>query len=139
MIHGTRRACLPEIRNNVIALCVSSIVRVFLPVFNIDIGNTPNQQLQLTLVENVYQISWYQVVETVDKGFELLLHSLLNTPTGDKAVREKREPVSVSLKQKIFRTNILNIFPLVIVCDLDILAIRLQVDSHSLTKSAIFC
>lgn len=112
---------------------------MLLPVFNIDIGNTSNQQLQFPLIENVYQVSWYQVVETVDKGFELLLHSLLNTPASDKAVRERREPVSMSLKQNIFRTNILNIFPLVIVCDLDILAIRLQVDSHSLAKSAVFC
>lgn len=71
---------LPEVLDDLVVLCVATVVGVLLPVFDVDISNTTNQQLQLALVEHVDQIRRNELVETAEEGVELLLDTLLNAP-----------------------------------------------------------
>lgn len=77
---------LPEILDDVVLLLEATVVRVLLPVFHIDIRNTSNQQLQLTLIEHVDQISWDQLIETRHESIELLLDALLDLPFRDQPI-----------------------------------------------------
>lgn len=58
---------------------------MLLPVVHIDVGNTANQQLQLSLVKHIDKIRRNQLVEAIDKSIELLLDTLLNAPFGDES------------------------------------------------------
>lgn len=46
----------PEVLNHLIVLGVATVIRVLLPVVNVDICNTTDEQLELTFVKNVYEI-----------------------------------------------------------------------------------
>lgn len=105
-------AYLPEILNDNIILRVSTVISVLLPVIDIDVGNTADEQLEFTLVEDIYQVGWDELVESSDESIELLLDALLDSPFGDE----------------------LNILLLVLVCDFDIPAAWLQVNRDLLSE-----
>jgi hypothetical protein len=44
---------LPEVLDHLVVFRVSTVVGVLLPVFNVNIGNTTNEQFEFALVENV--------------------------------------------------------------------------------------
>lgn len=82
---------LPEILDNLILLLVATVVGVLLPVIDVDIGNTTDEQLQLALVEDIDKIGRNELVETGHESVELLLDSLDNLPLGN-------QPVEVSIR-----------------------------------------
>lgn len=138
-VHGRRayidwtHAYLPKVLNHNITLGVATVVGVLLPVIDIDVSNTADQQLKLTLIKNVDKVSWNQLVEAGHEGIELLLDSLLNTPLGDEPSRVE----SVPDLNFIAEGNLLNVFPLVLVGDLNVLSARLQIHSHLLTEPLV--
>lgn len=73
-------AHLPEVHNNFIRLSVPSIVGMLLPVIDVNIRNTANQQLQLALIENGDKVRRNEVVEAFNKGSELIFNPLFDTP-----------------------------------------------------------
>ena len=82
---GKRASYLPEVGNDFVGFGVTPVVRVLLPVFDVNVGDTADQQLELSLVEDADQILGDQLVEAVDEGVELLFDSLLNAPLGEKS------------------------------------------------------
>ena len=66
---------------------------MLLPVVDIDIGDTTNEQLQLAFIEDVDQILRDQLVKTIYEGVELLFHPLLDPPFGEKPVFEVSKPL----------------------------------------------
>jgi hypothetical protein len=79
-------AYLPEILYHGIALSVAAVVCVLLPVVNIDVCYSTNEQLELTLIEDVDQVSRDELVEALHKGVELLIHTFLDAPFRDQSV-----------------------------------------------------
>lgn len=75
----------PEVLNNFVLFLVAAVVGMFLPVIDINISDTTNQEFELALIENVDKISWDQFVETGDEGIELLFDSLLDLPFGNES------------------------------------------------------
>jgi hypothetical protein len=75
---------LPEVLNDFVVFSVAAVIRVFLPVLDIDIGNTTNEEFEFALVKDIYEIGRDELVETGNEGLELLLNALLNPPLGDK-------------------------------------------------------
>jgi hypothetical protein len=71
---------LPEMLNDLVILGVTTIISMLLPVFDIDIGDTTDQEFQFALVENVNKILWNELMETLNEVLELFFDSLLNTP-----------------------------------------------------------
>lgn len=72
-------------------------------------------------------------MESSDEGLELLLDTFLDTP-----FRDESSTVSGSSTEKQ-TINLLNVFVLVLICDLDIVAPGLQLDAHSLAKPFVVC
>merc|ERR1712230_9234 len=107
---------LPEVLHDWVILGVSAVVSVLLPVVDINVCYTTDEEFQLTLIEDVDEIGRDELVETGDESIELLLNALLDTPFGDK----------------------LNVLLLVLVRHFDIFPTRLQLHSDLLTKSFIF-
>lgn len=70
----------PEVLNDFVVLSVAAIVGMLLPIIDINIRDTTNQQLQFSFIENVDEIGWYQLIETREESLELLLDSFLNSP-----------------------------------------------------------
>jgi hypothetical protein len=62
---------------------------MLLPVLNIDICDTTNQQLKLSFIKDIDMLWWDELVEASSKGVELLLNSLLDTPLCNKTVANK--------------------------------------------------
>lgn len=77
---------LPEVLHHDITFGVAAVVGVLLPVVNVDVCDTSYEQLKLALVEHVDQVCGDELVEALHEGVKLLLHTLLNTPLGDKPV-----------------------------------------------------
>ena len=77
-------AYLPEVDNDLVVLSVTAVIGVLLPVIDIDISNTTDQELEFSLIENVDQVRGDQLVEARNECVELLLDSFLNTPFGDE-------------------------------------------------------
>jgi hypothetical protein len=75
---------LPEVLDDFVVFSVAAVIRVFLPVLDIDIGNTTNEEFEFALVKDIYEIGRDELVETGNEGLELLLNALLNPPLGDK-------------------------------------------------------
>lgn len=67
-----------------VAFGVSAVVGVLLPVVNVDVGDTADEELELALVENVDEVGGDQLVEALDERVELLLDALLDAPLGDQ-------------------------------------------------------
>lgn len=57
---------------------------MLLPVVNVDVGDTADEELELALVENVDEVGGDQLVEALDERVELLLDALLDAPLGDQ-------------------------------------------------------
>ena len=71
-------------------LGVTAIIGMLFPVFNINIGDTANEELKLALIEDVDKIGRDELIETCYKSVELLLNSFLDPPFGDEAVVDQR-------------------------------------------------
>jgi hypothetical protein len=87
LTNESRTAHLPEVDNDLVVLRVSAVVGVLLPVVDVDIGNTANEELEFALVENIDQIRGDQLVEAGDEGVELFFDTFLNAPFGDETAR----------------------------------------------------
>ncbi len=77
----------PKVLNDFVLLLVATVVGVFLPVLDVDIGDTTDQQLQFSLVENIDEVCGDQLIEAGDESIELLLNPFLNFPFGDESTR----------------------------------------------------
>ena len=60
---------------------------MFLPIVDIDIGDTADQELEFTLIENINQVGWNKFVEAGDESIELLFDTCLNLPLCKKSAR----------------------------------------------------
>lgn len=58
---------------------------MLLPVINIDLGNTTDEKLEFTLIEDVDEVCWDKLVETCDERIELLFNPLDDLPFRDKS------------------------------------------------------
>ena len=79
---------LPEVLYHRIAFGVTAVIGVLLPVIDIDICDTTNEELKLALIEDVDQVGRNELVEALHKGIELLIDTLLNAPFCDKPANE---------------------------------------------------
>jgi hypothetical protein len=75
---------LPEVLDDGILFIVATVVGVLGPVVDVDFGDTTDQQLELTLIEDVDEIRWDELVETLDECIELLLDTFLDSPFCNK-------------------------------------------------------
>jgi len=57
---------------------------MFLPILDVNVGNTTNQEFKLSLIEDVHKVRRDELVEPGDEGVELLLDTLLYPPFGDE-------------------------------------------------------
>jgi hypothetical protein len=122
---------LPEVLDDLIVFGVTAVVGVFLPVFNVDIGDTTDKKFEFTLVENVHEIGGDELVEAGDEGLELLLDALLDPPLGDKPAGVS---ISVALRGRCYS---LNVFVLVLVGNLNLLAAWFELNADGFTKSLV--
>ena len=58
---------------------------MFLPVVDIDVGNPANEELKLSLIENIDKLRGNELVEAGDECVELFFDTLLDAPFGDEA------------------------------------------------------
>lgn len=77
-------AYLPEVLHDEITLGVAAVVGVFLPVVDVDVRDTTDEEFELALVEDVDEVGGDELMEALDESVELLLHALLDTPLGDQ-------------------------------------------------------
>jgi hypothetical protein len=75
---------LPEVLYHRIAFGVTAVIGMLLPVVDIDICDTTNEQLKLALIEDVDKVGRDELVETLHKGIELLIDTLLDAPFCDE-------------------------------------------------------
>jgi len=71
---------LPEILDDGILLVVTTIIGVLDPIININLADTTNEQLELSLIEDIDEIGRDELVEALNKSLELLVDTLLNAP-----------------------------------------------------------
>jgi hypothetical protein len=107
---------------------------VLLPVVDVDICDTANEQLKLTLIEDVDQVGRDELVEALHKGIELLINTLLNAPFSDEPRNEVSDSV---MKTSKGCCDLLNVFLLVLVGHLNIPATLLKVHNDLLTESLV--
>jgi hypothetical protein len=104
-LFGMLVAYLPEVLYDRIALGVATIISVLLPVVDIDVCYATDEQLELTLVEDVDEIGGNELVEALNKGVKLLINTLLNAPlcneSGDKVSESTVESRMVKLTRRI--------------------------------------
>jgi len=58
---------------------------VLLPVINIDIGNTADEQFKFSFIKDVDKISWDELVETRDESIELFFDARLDLPCREQS------------------------------------------------------
>lgn len=75
---------LPKVLDDLVRLGVASVVRVLLPVLDVNVGDAADEELQLALVKHRNQVRRDQLVEARDEGLELLLDPLLDAPFRDE-------------------------------------------------------
>lgn len=80
-------AYLPEVLDHRITFSVAAVVGVLLPVLDIDVCNSANEEFELTLVEDVDQIRGDELVEALHEGVELFVNTLLNAPLCDEPAK----------------------------------------------------
>lgn len=90
-------AYLPEVLHDRITLSVAAVVSVFLPVVDVNVCDTTNEQLELALVEDIDQIGRNELVEALHKGVELLVNTLLNAPLCDESAVTVSKSRSISI------------------------------------------
>jgi len=106
----------PKVLNYFVILGVSAVVGMLLPVLDINVCNTPNQQFKLALVKHVDQIRRNEFMEASNEVLELLFDTFLNTPFRDE----------------------FDVFPLVLIRDFNLLTTWLQINCHRLAETFIF-
>ena len=77
---------LPEVLDDLVRLRVAAVIGMLLPVLDINIGNTTNQELELALVEDIDEIGRNKLIKAGDEGVELLFDALLDAPFDHKAL-----------------------------------------------------
>lgn len=75
---------LPEVLDDGILFVVATVVGVLGPVVDVDFGDTTDEQLELTLIKDVDEIWWNELVEPLNKCIKLLLDTFLDSPFCDK-------------------------------------------------------
>ena len=75
----------PEVLHHFVAFLVTAVVGVLLPVINIDIGDTPNQEFELPLVEDIDQLGRNELVEAGYESIELFFDAGLDLPLCHKS------------------------------------------------------
>lgn len=53
---------------------------MFLPIIDVDIGNTTDKEFKLSLIKNINKVSGDKFMEPSEKRIKLLLDSLLDLP-----------------------------------------------------------
>ncbi len=71
---------LPEELDHLVGFGVAAVVGMLLPVVDIDLGDTADQELELSLVEDVDEILGDELVEALLERLELLGDALLDAP-----------------------------------------------------------
>jgi hypothetical protein len=127
-------AHLPEVLYHGIAFGVATVIGVLLPVVDIDISDTADEQLKLALVEDVDQVGWDELVEALHECIELLIDTFLNAPFGDEPVDNVSDG-NMTVSQDC--CHLLNVFLLVLVGHLNVPATLLKVNNHLLAESLI--
>jgi len=117
-----------------ITFSVATVVGVLLPVIDINICDTANEQLKLALVEDVDQVGRDELVEALYESVELLVDTLLNAPFCDKPRKKVSNGNTTTLQGCC---DLLNVFLLVLVRHFDIPAILLQVHNDLLAETLI--
>lgn len=125
---------LPEVLYHRITFSVAAVVGVLLPVIDIDICDTSNEQLKFALIEDVDQVGRDELVEALHECVELLVDALLNAPFCDKPENKVSDGNTETFQG---RCDLLNVFLLVLVRHFDIPAILLKVHDDLLTESLI--
>jgi len=132
---------LPEVLDDFILLLITAIVCMFLPVIDINICNAADEELQFSFVKHIHQIWGDQLVETGDEGVELFLNTLHDLPFGDEPEIGQSVSVRGSVTDQGERggeISLLDIFPFVLIGDLNIASIGFEVDGLGLAKLLIF-
>jgi hypothetical protein len=127
-------AHLPEVLYHRITFGVTTVVGVFLPVVDIDICDTTNEQLKLALIEDVDQIGRDELVEALHKGIELLVNTLLNAPFCDEPENHVSDGIIIVSQSCC---DLLNVFLLVLVRHFNVPATLLEVHNDLLAESLI--
>lgn len=83
------RNTLPEPPNNLIRRVVTPVIRMLLPIIDVDIGHTSDEELELSLVEDVDELLRDKLVEAGHESLELLLDSFGDSVLGDSAAKRK--------------------------------------------------
>lgn len=76
---------LPEVLDDFVLLLVAAVVGVLLPVVNVDVGDTADEKLEFSLVEDVHQIRRDQLIEAGHECVKLLLDPLDDLPLRDQS------------------------------------------------------
>lgn len=79
---------------------VAAVVGVFLPILDINIGDTADKKLELALVKDVDEVLGDEVVEACDEGVELLFYALLDTPFCDEPMGRGWSALSLKKRRK---------------------------------------
>jgi len=124
---------LPEVLNNFVLLLVTAVVRVFLPVVNVDVSDTANKQLELALVKDIDEIGRNQFVETCYESIKLFFDPFGNLPLGDKPGRSQH-----AIVKGLNDGHSLNIFSLVLVRNRDVTSTWFQINRFGLSKLLVF-
>lgn len=64
---------------------LSSVIGVLLPIVDVDLGHTTNEQFQLSFIKDIDEFLRDELVETRHESLELLRHSSGNSVLGDEA------------------------------------------------------
>ena len=107
---------------------------MLLPVIDIDICDTANEQLKFALIEDVDQVGRDELVEALHESVELLVDTLLNAPFCDKPENKVSDGNTTTFQGCC---DLLNVFLLVLVRHFDVPAILLKVHDDLLAESLI--
>jgi hypothetical protein len=107
---------LPEPNDDLVRLGVRAVIGVSSPVVHVDLSDTANEQLQLSLVKDVDELLRNELVEASHESLELILDPLLDPPNCDE----------------------LDVFLLVLFGHVDVLASGLEVGRDNLAKLVVF-
>ena len=75
---------LPEVLDHRVTLGVAAVVRVLLPVVDIDVCYATDEELEFTLVKDVDKIRGNEFVEALHEGVELFINTFLDAPLGNE-------------------------------------------------------
>lgn len=133
---GNMPTYLPKVLDDLVVLGVPAVISVLLPVIDVNIRNTANQELEFALVEHVDQVGGDELVEARNEGVELLFDALLDAPFRDETARRNQLADRTLRDEKI---DLLDVFLLILVRDLNVLAARLELDADRLAEPLVVC